>query len=112
MSLLRAYDYNQAVYEKQYIAGTHIMNAEAFGEVLANYDALSEKKVSTYILLEVDMQGRTCAEMDSLLRGKVRANDIMGVTEEGKLQLLLAQATEKDLPYILPRFEGFQVEVK
>ena len=34
------------------------------------------------------------------------------VTEEGKLQLLLAQATEKDLPYILPRFEGFQVEVK
>lgn len=112
MSLLRAYDYNQAVYEKQYITGTHIMNAEAFGEVLANYDALSEKKVSTYILLEVDMQGRTCAEMDSLLRGKVRANDILGVTEEGKLQLLLAQATEKDLPYILPRFEGFQVEVK
>ena len=112
MSLLRAYDYNQAVYEKQYITGTHIMNAEAFGEVLANYDALSEKKVSTYILLEVDMQGRTCTEMDSLLRGKVRANDIMGVTEEGKLQLLLAQATEKDLPYILPRFEGFQVEVK
>lgn len=112
MSLLRAYDYNQAVYEKQYIAGTHIMNAEAFREVLANYDALSEKKVSTYILLEVDMQGRTCTEMDCLLRGKVRANDIMGVTEEGKLQLLLAQATEKDLPYILPRFEGFQVEVK
>ena len=112
MSLLRAYDYNQAIYEKQYITDTHIMNAEAFGEVLANYDALSEKKLSTYILLEVDMQGRTCAEMDSLLRGKVRANDILGVTEEGKLQLLLAQATEKDLPYILPRFEGFQVEVK
>lgn len=112
MSLLRAYDYNQAIYEKQYIAGTHIMNAEAFGEVLANYNALSEKKVSTYVLLEVDMEGRTCAEMDGLLRGKVRANDIMGVTEAGKLQLLMSQATEKDLPYILPRFEGFQVEAK
>lgn len=112
MSLLRAYDYNQAIYEKQYITGTHIMHAEAFREVLENYIALSEKKVSTFILLEVDMEGRTCAEMDGLFRGKVRANDIIGVTEDGKLQLLMSQATEKDLPYILPRFEGFQVEVK
>lgn len=112
MSLLRAFDYNQAIYEKQYIAGTHIMNPEAFEEVLGSYAALSEKKVSTYVLLEIDPEGRSYAEMDSLLQGKVRANDIIGAAAEGKLRLLLSQATQKDLPFILPRFEGFQVEVK
>lgn len=111
MSLLRAYDYNRAVYEKQYIENTHIMHEEAFGEVLKHYVALSKKKVSTFLLLSMDRKGRSFPELDQLLRGKVRANDIIGEAPDGKLQLLLSQATEKDLPFILPRFEGLDVEV-
>ena len=88
------------------------MNAEAFDEVLANYAALSEKKVSTYVLLEVDAQGRSYEEMNALFEKKIRANDIMGASTNGKLRFLLAQATEKDLQYVLPRFEGYDVEVK
>lgn len=112
MSLLRAFDYNQAIYEKQYIEHTRIMNFEAFAEVLGNYAALSEKKVSAHILLEVDMKGRGFEEMDALLAKKVRTNDIIGDLGNGKLGLLLSQATEKDLPYILPRFAEFEVELK
>ena len=112
MSLLRAFDYNQAIYEKQYIPNTHIMHAEAFGEVLRNYIALSDKKVSTHVLLEIDPKGRSYEEMNQMLQHKVRANDIIGATADGKLMLLLSQATEKDLQFILPRFEGFEVEVK
>ena len=110
MSLLRAFDYSQAIYKQQYIKGTHIMNVEAFEECLKNYVALSEKKVSTYILLEIDNQGRTYMEMDELISQKVRANDILGATPNGKVRLLLSQATEDDLPFILPRFEGLNVE--
>ena len=111
MSLLRAYDYNQAVYEKQYIPNTRIMTEEAFVEVLGSYVALAEKKVSTYVVLELDMQGRSYEEMEVLLRGKARANDIIGAAGDGKLRILFSQATEKDLQYILPRFEGFRFEV-
>lgn len=111
MSLLRAFDYNQAIYEKQYIENTHIMNAQAFEAILNNYTALSEKKVSTFVLLEIDPHGRSYEEMDALLQKKVRANDIIGASAHGKLRLLLAQATEKDLPFILPRFDGMEVEV-
>jgi hypothetical protein len=50
--------------------------------------------------------------MDQLLWGKVRANDIIGITAEGKVQVLLSQATEKDLQFILPRYKDFLVEVK
>ena len=112
MSLLRAFDYNQAVYEKQYIKNTHIMNKEAFEEVLKNYTALSEKKVSTHILLELDTKEYSYEEMDKKLVGKVRANDIIGAAEGGKLKLLLSQATENDLQFILPRFESLGLEIK
>ena len=111
MSLLRAFDYSQAIYEQQYISGTHIMNEEAFEDCLKNYVALTEKKVSTYILLEIDNQGRDYIKMDELIAKKVRANDILGATPSGNVRLLLSQATEADLPFILPRFEGFNVEI-
>ena len=88
------------------------MNEEAFDQMLSNYKTLAEKKVSTYVLLEIDPCGRTYEEMDKLLRGKIRANDVIGVGEDGKLEILMAQATEKDLQFILPRFQNFRIEVK
>lgn len=112
MSLLRAFDYNQAIYEKQYIDHTHIMNEEAFAQVLSSYAALAQKKVSTYVLLQIDPEGRSYEEMDILLRGKVRANDIVGAAADGKVKILFSQATQKDLQFILPRFEGIKVEVE
>ena len=111
MSLLRAYDYNKAIYEKQYIKNTHIMNAEAFSERLQSFRALTDKKVSSFVLLEIDGNGRSYNEIDELLLKKVRTNDILGATETGKLQLLLSGATEKDLPFILPRFENLGLTI-
>ena len=112
MSLLRAFDYSQAVYEKQYIANTHIMNIDAFNEVLNNYAALAEKKVSNFVMLEINSNGHSYEEIDKMLAGKVRTNDIIGISDDGNIRLLLSGATEKDLPFILPRFEGIDVEVK
>ena len=111
MSLLRAYDYNMALIEKQYIAGTHIMNTEYFEECLANFSLLAEKKVSLNIILEFDLNGHTLEEADAMLSGKIRVTDILGLTSEGKLQLILSQATEKDLEFILPRFETLDLTV-
>ena len=112
MSLLRAFDYNQVVYAKQFIEQTRIMNAEAFDELVGHYDALSEKKVSSYVMLEFETDGRSYAEMDVLLARKVRANDVLGATADGKIRLLLSQATENDLPFILPRFEELNPKVR
>ena len=112
MSLLRAFDYSQAVYEKQYIENTHIMRKEPFDECLKNFKALSEKKVSTFLLLKINGKGHSLEELDTILAPKIRANDIIGATEnEGELILLLSQASEADLQYILPRFEGLDLDV-
>ena len=111
MSLLRAYDYSQAVYHQQYIENTHIMNADAFRENLQNFKALADKKISSYMLLEFETNGRSYNEMEELLLQKVRANDVLGATDDGKLRMLLSGATEKDLPFILPRFENMGLTI-
>ena len=99
MSLLRAYDYNQAIYSQQFI------------ENLKNFKALAEKKVSSFLLLEFESGELSFKQMEEIILQKIRANDILGATEDGKLRLLLSGATEKDLPYILPRFESLDIKV-
>lgn len=111
MSLLRAYDYNQAVYEKQYLPGTHILNAEAFEKAHENFKRMAERKVFSYLLLEIDRKEHSYKEADEMLSKRIRTNDILGVDEKGDLKLLLSQATESDLEFILPRFESLDVEV-
>jgi len=111
MSLLRAYDYNQAIHDQQYIAGTHIMQAQAFAECLKNFMTLAEKKVASYVLLQIDCRGHSYQEVGEMLNGKIRANDILGLSQDGTLQLLLAQADTSDLQFILPRFASLDIEV-
>lgn len=111
MFLLRAYDYNEAMFDKQYVPNTHIMNAAYFEECLHNFKQLSEKKISTYLLLELGLNGHTLQEADDILFGKIRTTDVLGITSNGKVQLILSQATEKDMAVILPRFEGLGLTV-
>jgi UDP-glucose 4-epimerase len=87
------------------------MNVDAFKEVFNNYTALVEKKVASFIMLELKLNGHSVEEIDKMLVGKVRVNDIIGMSEDGNIRLLLAGATEKDLQFILPRFEGLDVSV-
>ena len=109
MSLLRAYDYHTALVEKQYMKHTRIMQAEYFEEYVQNFAALTEKKVSSNIMLEFNLNGHSLEEADAMLAGKIRLTDIIGLTKEGKLRIILAQATEKDLDFILPRFKGLDM---
>ncbi len=111
ISLLRAYDYNQHLYENQYMQGTHILHREEFDKVYLNFKDMAERKVFAYEFMEIGVKGHSYAEVDKMLSGKIRANDILGEIEEGKLGILLAQATKDDLEFILPRFENLDLEI-
>ena len=62
--------------------------------------------------MEIDTNGHSYTELDKMLVGKIRANDILGEIEDGKFAILLSQATQNDLKYILPRFENLDIKVK
>lgn len=112
MSLLRAYDYSIAMYEKQYFPNTRIMNAKYFEECIENYTALNAKKISSFVMLELDTGDHTLEEINAMISNKVRTTDIIGVTSDGKLQIILPQASHDDLKYVLPRFEGIDIQVR
>ena len=111
MSLLRAYDYSRAIYDKQYLENTGVMNAEAFEECIRNFDNLVSRKIFSYILMEFESGEYTMEQLSSMVSARIRTTDIMGMTRDGKLQLLLSQATPKDLDFILPRFESMGVGI-
>jgi len=112
MSLLRAFDYNQAIYESQYIKGTVILNEENFEKTFEHFKSMSDRKVFYYVLLEIDPKGHSLSEVNGMLAGKIRTNDILGLDKNGKIKLLLSQATKEDLGFILPRFESLDLDIK
>ncbi len=111
ISLLRAYDYNQQLYDSRYLQGTRILCRDEFERIYKNFKDMAERKVFSYEFMEIDPCGHSYQEIDQMLIGKIRANDILGELENGKLGLLLSQATKNDLQYILPRFENLDITV-
>lgn len=110
MSLFRAYDYSKAVYSKQYIQGTRIMNSDAFEKILNNFMKMAEKKVFSYVCLKIKHNGMSFDEIDKKLAGLIRVNDVLGLDKNENVCVLLSQATKQDLPKITPRFENRGVE--
>jgi len=111
MSLIRAYDYNRAVFEKQYISGTRILHTEDFEKVYENFKNMSGRKVFSYVQLDIGLRGHSVEEADDMIEKRIRANDVLGINNEGRLRLLLSQATKDDLGFILPRFEGLDLDI-
>jgi len=111
MSLIRAYDYNRAVYEKQYITGTRILHTEEFEKVYENFKNMADRKVFSYIQIDIGLRSHSIEEADDMIEKLIRANDILGINKDGKLRLLLSQATKEDLVFILPRFEGVDLDI-
>lgn len=109
MSLFRAYDYNKAIYNTQYVEGTRIMNAQAFEKLVQNFKKMSEKKIFSYLHFVIK-NDKSYGETDTMLSGLIRTNDVVGLDKDGKVNVLLSQATVNDLPRITPRFENRGVE--
>ncbi len=112
MSLLRALDYTNAVYENQYIEGTSILNKEEFYKAYDNFKKMADRKVFVYSYLEIEMGSFSYKEINDIIIKKIRANDILGDLGNGKIGLLLSQAGEEDLKYVMPRFSDIDVKIE
>lgn len=105
MSFIRAHDYSRAMHDRQYVGHTVLQNAATFRNSLHVFRELEERRVFQFLQLKVDAGGRSREELSGLLARCVRANDVAGLLEDGSVWLLLSQAGEEDLQFILPRFE-------
>ena len=105
MSFIRAHEYSRAMHDRQYVSHTILQNAPTFRNSLNVFQELQERRVFQFLQLKVDAGGRSKEEMSQLLARCVRTNDVAGVLEDGSIWLLLSQAGDEDLKFILPRFQ-------
>lgn len=105
MSFIRAHGYSRAMHDRQYVDHTILQNAATFRNSLHVFRELEERRIFQFLQLKVDTGDRSREEMSALLSRCVRTNDVAGLLEDGSIWLLLSQAGEEDLKFILPRFE-------
>lgn len=110
-AMLRALDYQELERERRYVAGTNILCEREFVRVLQVRHDMQEQKKSRYELLRLCLPGRTIQEIDELLLGRVRGNDVLGMGSDGSVYLILTQADVESRLIVENRLKqcGFQV---
>lgn len=104
-ALLRAKNYNEKFSDEFYIQGTKILKRDAFRDVLRVKAQMEEVAISEYSLLSVAASKDNIVEIGERLQKYLRESDIIGEGDGNQLYIILSQANESDIPYILSRLE-------
>lgn len=111
-ALGRAFDYEAVAQEKRCVAGTCVLNHDAFGRELAAEQALADNKMGSFLLLRVVPGMEPIGELVGAIGSAIRESDAAGLVDGDTLYLLMRQATEADLPVICKRMAAKHITVE
>lgn len=111
-SLGRAFDYEAVAQDKRCVAGTCVLNHDAFGRELAAEQALADNKMGSFLLLRVVPGMEPVGELVGAIGSAIRESDAAGLVDGDTLYLLMRQATEADLPVICARLDAKHITVE
>lgn len=113
-AVLRANRYMSALEQQRYIQGTHILEAEAFEELVEAYMRARSRNLTTCALLNLDTGKLPQEEVNATLSKLVRQTDYLGKDSKGNLHVLLANTDVAGASFVQKRFTeaglGCQVE--
>ena len=113
-AVLRANRYMSALEQQRYIQGTHILEAEAFEELVEAYMRARSRNLTTCALLNLDTGKLAQEEINATLSKLVRQTDYLGLDSKGNLHVLLANTDVTGASFVQKRFMeaglGCQVE--
>ncbi len=111
-ALGRAFDYEAVAQDKRCVAGTCVLNHDAFGQELAAEQALADNKMGSFLLLRVVPGMEPVGELVGAIGSAIRESDAAGLVDGDTLYLLMRQATEADLPVICARLAAKHITVE
>lgn len=111
-ALGRAFDYEAVAQDKRCVAGTCVLNHDAFGRELAAEQALADNKMGSFLLLRVVPGMEPVGELVGAIGPAIRESDAAGLVDGDALYLLMRQATEADLPVICARMAAKHITVE
>ncbi len=113
-AVLRANQYMSALAQQRYIQGTHILEEEAFEQLVEAFLRARSKDLTTCALLTIELGDISQQDADARLAKLVRQTDYLGRTKSGALQVLLANTDASGAVFVKRRFEetGFQCQIE
>lgn len=111
-ALGRAFDYEAVAQDKRCIAGTRVLNQDAFAQELLAAQTLADNKMGSYLLLRVVPGSEPVGELVGAIGSAIRESDAAGLVNGDMLYLLMRQANDGDLPVIQARLAAKQITVE
>lgn len=113
-AVLRANHYMELLQQQRYIPGTHILEPEAFEELVSAFMRARSRNLTACALLDLDTGGLSQDEVNEKLGKLVRQTDYLGQDAKGNLHVLLANTDITGASFVQQRFLeiglGCQVE--
>lgn len=111
-ALGRAFDYEAVAQDKRCIAGTRVLNQDAFAQELLAAQTLADNKMGSYLLLRVVPGLEPVGELVGGIGSAIREGDAAGLVGGDTLYLLMRQAIDADLPVICKRLAAKQISAE
>ena len=102
-SVVRANRYMDILENQRYIAGTHVLEKEAFGSLVKAFNSARKRGLAEYSFLEIDMAGESIEKAGMNIEKIIRNTDYMGDMGDGKLCVMLVSTDNDATGYVEKR---------
>lgn len=105
-AVLRASRYITMLENRRYQEGAFVMETEAFTSLVRVFLAARDRHLTDCVVLEVQVPEDQYEEVGSVLTKAVRVTDYIGRLEDGRLCILLTNATNEDAAFVIRRIQN------
>ncbi len=96
----------------RYIEGTNVLTQEAFYNIIEIRKSGSEENLADYFILEVVNNDMSLKQLNDIILQTIRHKDYMGLGEDGRLYLLLANTTKNEAEFLEKRLSLKGIETR
>lgn len=109
-SMLRAFAFSEATRSTQYYPDSVLLRPEWISQRIEVCKQMQQRRHARYSLLEVNTNGADPAAAANGIAGLLRKSDVLGLSDDGRLLLLLPQTAAENLPVVTDRLNraGYQ----
>lgn len=105
-AVLRADRYMEVLRSQRYIGKTHIMEEEAYAQLVSAFLRAREKGLTKCTLINLETYSMSVEELDVKMSNLVRTSDYVGYMGNGNVQVLLANSGPADAEFVLKRIQN------
>ena len=104
-SMLRAFTFSEATRSNQYYPDSMLLRPEWMNRRIEVYKQMQQSRHARFSLLEIDTNGVDTTVAANDITRLLRKSDVLGLSDDGRLLLLLAQTAAENLPIVINRLD-------